>query len=363
MSILKIDKTWIPQQVVRTEIIMINSDSRLHVENSGLSEMRISLKSCWQLSKQEAIFFTRKSNPKKQNGASIVEFFIVTPLLLLIGLGIIQIGLLYHAKTTLNYATFEAARAGAVNHAQVEPMMGELAYRLAPVYGGKGSEESAGGAIARAMADTANPMYGNITVLNPTAEMFDAWEMPDNETGELQIPNHHIRHQNAEIVRAGVNIQDANLLKIKSKYGYKLEVPLVGPLIAQALLVMNPADALYYQSGRIPLVSVATVRMQNEARRSQAVVTENGSSAGSSPEFVDDAAIINPGDTDSTVAQSSCDEFGLGDVNDDLNSLLNPDGDSEDQEPPQQCEVGSLASTFDGLDGQNPLSSGLNPCS
>ena len=68
---------------------------------------------------------------QRQTGASLVELFVVAPALLFLGLGTVQIGLLYHAKTTLNYATFEAARVGSVSHAQVEPMMGELAYRLA----------------------------------------------------------------------------------------------------------------------------------------------------------------------------------------------------------------------------------------
>ena len=221
--------------------------------------------------------------------------------------------------------------------------------------------------MARAMADTVNPAFGNITVLNPTVEMFDAWEMPDSVTGELQIPNHHIRHQNAEIVRAGVNIQDANLLKIRSEYGYKLGVSFVGPLITQALLAINPSQAVYYQAGRIPLVSVATVRMQNEARRNPAVVAQAVSPGESSAEFGGNELVPQSTQTGSepTAEVSSCDEFGLGQPGPSLQEQLSVSDDVEGQAPPQECVVGDgvLASVFDNLQGQNPLASGLNPCS
>ena len=304
---------------------------------------------------------------ERQMGASMVEFVLVAPVLLFLGLGSLQIGLIYHAKTTLNYATFEAARVGAVNHAQIDPMMGELAYRLAPVYGGQGSEGSAGGAIVRAMADVVNPSYGNITILNPTQEMFDAWEMEDSVTGEMQIPNHHLRHQNPDIVQAGVNIHDANLLKIKAEYGYRLQVPLVGNLITNALQTMNPENTLYYQSGRIPLVSVATVRMQNEARRSDAVVSAATAVGEPSPDFDGSQQIVDSGqvvDNDDTESNSSCDPHGLGEPNDDLQSLLGvsdgPDGQSL---PPGVCVTGPNFNIYGDEGGQSPLlSSGLNPC-
>jgi len=68
---------------------------------------------------------SRRQTGKKQFGTSMVEFLIVIPMLLFVGLGIMQFGLVYHAKSVLNYATFEAARAGAVNNGQVEVMRKE----------------------------------------------------------------------------------------------------------------------------------------------------------------------------------------------------------------------------------------------
>jgi len=121
----------------------------------------------------------------RDRGATLVEFIIAAPLVFLLGLGTLQTGLIYHAKTTLNYATFEAARTGAVNHAQISPMEEELAYRLAPVYGGTGSESSAGGAIAAAFADNISPFAARVQILNPTSAMFDAWEARDQFSDEM----------------------------------------------------------------------------------------------------------------------------------------------------------------------------------
>jgi Flp pilus assembly protein TadG len=61
-----------------------------------------------------------------QSGAAMSEFAVTLPVLLLLGLGTMQAALLYNAKNTVTYATFEAARKGAVNHAQISPMQAEL---------------------------------------------------------------------------------------------------------------------------------------------------------------------------------------------------------------------------------------------
>ncbi len=346
------------------------SDSHRKRDSSGRRYMN--------LSSFSMKFRSRKSSRisiGNQAGASMVEFVLVAPVLLVVGLGTIQMGLIYHAKTTLNYATFEAARVGAVNHAQIDPMMGELAYRMAPVYGGKGSEGSAGGAIVRAMSDSVNPAYGKITILNPTEEMFDEWELADNVSGEMQIPNHHLRHQNADLIKAGVNIHDANLLKIKSEYGYKLQVPLVGKMITATLRTMNPGYTSYYLAGRIPLSSVATVRMQNEARRSQAVISVANQTA---TELATDieagtqattAQVVAAGDVqyDDNTGSATCDPYGLGEVSDELQSLLAGDDGATEESGGQiafvgACEATTNFSVLGGLEQQSPAATGLDPC-
>jgi len=284
----------------------------------------------------------------RNQGASLVEFIIAAPFLFLLGLGTVQTGLIYHAKTTLNYATFEAARTGAVNHAQISPMEQELAYRLAPAYGGTGSESSAGGAIAAAFADSISPFAAKVEILNPTAAMFDAWEAPDQYSGEIQIPNHHMRHQSQE-TRAGVTLHDANLLKIKTEYGYEMKIPLAGKIIAATMAQLYPENSHFYRVGRIPLTSVATVRMQNEARRSSPSTPVIALS-----ETDNDVAAQSAAISDSTVATGplpECDEHGLGPMQNSNFSQSNLDLLPDDPSQLQECV--SPLGVAGSLPGQN----------
>jgi len=212
----------------------------------------------------------------RQRGASMAEFITIAPILMLIGLGTVQAGLVYHGKTTLNYATFEAARAGATRHAQPGPMRRELGARLGAIYGGDGSTEMVANAIARSMIELESPVNldgslappTRLEILNPTIEAFDAWGKPSLEhDNRTVIPNSHLRHQNASAGAGtpGLTLRDANLLKIEVTHGFELKVPLVSKLLTGALTIIDPENALFYASGRLPIKSVATVRMQSEA--------------------------------------------------------------------------------------------------
>ncbi|MCG7878444.1 MAG: pilus assembly protein, partial [Candidatus Thiodiazotropha taylori] len=96
---------------------------------------------------------------KGQRGAAMTELLVSLPALLLMGLGGLQSALLFDAKTTINYATFEAVRKGAVNHAQSDAMRRELGLRLAPLFGGDGSAEKAMSAITRASLDVQDSRF------------------------------------------------------------------------------------------------------------------------------------------------------------------------------------------------------------
>jgi len=216
----------------------------------------------------------------------MVEFVSAVPALLFLGLGSIQTGLIYHGKATLNYATFEAARAGAVNHAQVQTMKNELGYRLAPLYGGDGTAEKAAAAIAKSIVSVNQPLQTKIDILSPTVEAFDDWGYVSTVSGSRAIPNSHLRSRHAQRAKlgskSGLNLHDANLLKIKVTHGVHLRVPLVGPAIAKALRIVDPANAHYYALNQLPITSVATVRMQSEAWETKAVVSTSATPGTSS---------------------------------------------------------------------------------
>jgi len=215
---------------------------------------------------------------KRQKGASMVEFLIVTPLLMFMGLGIMQFGLIYHAKSVLNYATFEAARTGAVMNGQIDHMRKELGYRMAPVFGGDGSLVYGVSAITRSAVMAQDITATKIEILNPTPASFELHgktkEVEDshgNKRTVIAIPNSHLRFRKNTIQEDGLNVQDANLLKIKVTYGYQMRLPFLDMEIPGMRLAMrtvmlhaDPDNWSYYIRGQIPISATATVRMQSE---------------------------------------------------------------------------------------------------
>lgn len=209
---------------------------------------------------------------KRERGAAVTELVVILSSLLTLSLGIVQGALIYNAKTTLNYATFEAARAGAVHNAQRSYMTEALARGLMPLYGGGTDTASLTTANVRAYTDLMLPAApsmnlgsgSRLEILSPTQEAFQDFGVTVD--GQQQIPNEHLRFKPRDVGSAsGVNLQDANILKIKVTYGYKLYVPLVNRVIAAALTVTDPANAAFYQADppRLPIVAQATVRMQS----------------------------------------------------------------------------------------------------
>lgn len=74
-------------------------------------------------------------NLSKYNKAqAMVEFVIVVPVMLTLVLAIIQFALIYKAKITLNYATFQSVRAGTVNNASFAEMRQAFSSNMAPLY-------------------------------------------------------------------------------------------------------------------------------------------------------------------------------------------------------------------------------------
>ena len=64
----------------------------------------------------------------------MAEFLIVLPVMLLLIFGAIQFALIYHAKITLNYAAFEAVRAGTLGQGKFDEVREGFARGLAPLY-------------------------------------------------------------------------------------------------------------------------------------------------------------------------------------------------------------------------------------
>lgn len=207
-----------------------------------------------------------------EHGAALTETLVILPALLLLALGAVQWARIYEAKATLNYAALMAARAGAVHHASTDAMRSALYRALVPLYSPDKTATGLARTYARVAADLA-PGYAVLHILNPTAEAFSDFGV--NRDGNVEIPNDRLHLRSAALgARSGVNIQDANLLKLKVLYGHQLRVPFVGPVLTRLLswITTEPVKQAMLRDGRLPILATAIVRMQSAARQAGSVL-------------------------------------------------------------------------------------------
>lgn len=231
----------------------------------------------------------------RQRGSAMVEFVVVGPIISLIGLAVIQYGMLFFAKNQMNHASFMAARAGSMGNAKINSV--QLAYEkaLIPLYGGGTNSAELAAALLKAQTDVA----GNtrIEILNPTRESFDDWNDAALQAtignGSRVIPNAHLSSKDPAQVKAnsGQNIQDANMIKIRITHGYEPKVPLIKLVYIRYLKWLDTGtDSFHTQmvnAGRIPVVTHVTLQMQSDAIESQNV---------SMPGIGNNGNPTNPGD-------------------------------------------------------------------
>jgi len=206
-------------------------------------------------------------------GAALVEFQVVGLLCLLpLLLGLLQFGLLLLASPVLHYATFQAARAGAMAGADPAVMRRALAVGLMPLHAtsdrpltAADAPAVAAQAYARSLADTL--LYARLTQLRPDAAAFDDFASESAE-GRV-IRNDSLLHRpTAPGPRSGLTVQQANVLQIRIDWCAPLVVPLVDRLLVGLLRSLD-ADVhsqLCYAADRVPLRATAAVNMQSDAR-------------------------------------------------------------------------------------------------
>lgn len=167
---------------------------------------------------------------KKRNfGQAMAEFVIILPVMLLLVLGILQFSFIYKAKITLNYAAFEAARAGTLNNARQFAMQNALARSLAPLYTHDDTV-----AEFKAARDLIRQQISNgllmIDLINPSPDSFKDFGRINN--GVQTIANDNLLYRGADVgSESKQTIQDANLLKIQTYYCYEMIVPFVNRII------------------------------------------------------------------------------------------------------------------------------------
>ncbi|MFN3792892.1 TadE/TadG family type IV pilus assembly protein [Massilia sp.] len=221
-----------------------------------------------------------------QRGATLVEFVVVVPTVLFLLLNLIQYGLLYHAKSQLNYAAFEAARAGTTQHADPTAIRTAFARAMTGYYGGGTTTAELAASYAKALADT-TPAQVRIEILSPTKESFDDYHSPALaarlKTSARVMPNTNLAfldcpadvpscNHDPKTNRSGQTLLDANLLKLRIIWGIppNKQIPLAGRFMNWALSVLNEGDTDAFRqgliaAGRIPVVTHVVMRMQSPA--------------------------------------------------------------------------------------------------
>lgn len=227
-------------------------------------------------------------------GSAMIEFTVVGPILTLLGLAVLQYGMLFFAKNQINHAGFMAAREGATAHADLNAVQTAYARAMAPLYGGGQSPGELALSLAKANADLGAPA-GNVRIelLNPTRESFADWNDPALQaalkTGARRvIPNAGQAFKNQSIgATSGQTIQDANLIKLRITHGYLPKIPVVNKIYTLFLKWLDTGSDAFHTKllgdGRIPIVSNLTLHMQSDAIEPGAPVSAPGPGNGGNP--------------------------------------------------------------------------------
>lgn len=235
-----------------------------------------------------------------QRGSAMIEFTVVGPLITLLGLSVLQYGMLFFARTQISYAGFMAAREGATANASIDSAYTAYVRALVPMYGGGQTPDQLANALAKAAEDIGPNNTGNVNIelLNPTRESFTDWNDAARQaalhTGSRRvIPNSGQAFKDLTVgATSGQTIQDANLIKLRITHGYLPKVPLVKDLYTAYLTWLDPhTDAFHTKllsGGRIPVVTNITLHMQSDAIEPNAPVSSPGPGNGGTPS--------NPGD-------------------------------------------------------------------
>jgi len=149
----------------------------------------------------------------------------------------------------------------------------------AQLTGGYGRLTKGAMSLARSTVAVNDISATKIDIINPPESAFSVHGRPDEVTNRhnaaistVVIPNSHLRFAPDAIKQDGLNLHDANLLKIQVVYGYQMRLPFLDMKVPGMKWIMRNfmihADQdnwMYYIRGMIPMKATATVRMQSES--------------------------------------------------------------------------------------------------
>lgn len=172
---------------------------------------------------------------RRQAGQATIEYLYVIPILLILLLGSLQFVFIYQAKQTLNYATFNGTRSGALNNGLMTAIQDGLVSGLAPMFVHDETLTALKTARKLALKELSDNKLARIQIINPTPAALSEYA---NSAG--QIPNDNLMYRPTDAGSSGMNVQDANLLKVRVTYCVRMVVPIVNRMI-YAFAVSKPA--------------------------------------------------------------------------------------------------------------------------
>src|SRR5579864_3649528 len=175
----------------------------------------------------------KKNNPvvpARQRGQAVVEYVYVLPILLILLLGTLQFVFIYEAKLTLNQAVFVGTRQGALNSGSMSAIQDGLEAGLAPLYVHDTTlwALKAGRQIAHEQLSTSG--LALTTIVNPTSSALSGFQQTQAD-GNMGIPNDNLMYRDPGDLQDGMNVQDANLLKVRVTVCFEMIVPVVNRMI------------------------------------------------------------------------------------------------------------------------------------
>ncbi len=164
-----------------------------------------------------------------ENGQAVVEAAIILPILLVLLLCTIQIAQLQQARLMVEYAAFNAARAGVV-------------------HGGNNGKDGTSGPMHDAAALSILPSYGRTDGWSALAKTWADFQVREQALQEFRIPlvqvfvlapsradfqqfGQHLAGREIDFDDVRPAAADANLLSIQVRYLYELRVPFANKLL------------------------------------------------------------------------------------------------------------------------------------
>jgi hypothetical protein len=216
----------------------------------------------------------------------MVEFLIIFPVMLMLLFGALQFALLYQAKTTLNYAVYEATRAAATNNGSRDAVNEAFARGMAPLYTHEDTVDAVHAARDKVREEVNDGEFICMERINPTDTEFSAYAVPHQDFNNIEaIPVDNLVYRDPTITAgARVSLHDATLFKLKVTYCYPLYVPFLNKVIpewfsgADDIRVTGASQGEEFKAQdlgigtfrqncidqkRLPLISHAVMRMQS----------------------------------------------------------------------------------------------------